>query len=217
MNNELGEFIKLRRGNKSLRDFADEIGISHSYLDNIEKGIDSKTKKKVNITTDLLFKLSTILNVDELIMIYLMNDNFYDNYLELYNSFSEEGKNLINSVDKNNKENIGKIIFFTLFKQNLTDDEIVYLLSTREPFKNLKSNEIKQFIKHLNLKLPEKIVIDKTDTLSKEEKELAMLKDVLKRKGFLNDNEELSEENFNMLIAFAKANKQFIMKDKDKE
>ena len=87
MNNELGEFIKLRRGNKSLREFADEIGISHSYLDNIEKGIDSKTKKKVNITTDLLFKLSSILNVDELIMIYLMNDIFMIiiwNYITLF-------------------------------------------------------------------------------------------------------------------------------------
>ncbi len=52
--------------------------------------------------------------------------------------------------------------------------------------------------------------------LSKEQ-EQALLKDVLKRKGFLNDNEELSEENFNMLIEFAKANKQFIMKDKDNQ
>lgn len=52
--------------------------------------------------------------------------------------------------------------------------------------------------------------------LSKEE-EKQLLKDVLKRKGFLDENEELSEENFNMLINFAKANKQFIMKDNDKE
>ena len=52
--------------------------------------------------------------------------------------------------------------------------------------------------------------------LSKEQ-ETELLKDVLKRKGFLDENEELSEENFNMLINFAKANKQFIMKDNDKE
>ena len=52
--------------------------------------------------------------------------------------------------------------------------------------------------------------------LSKEQ-EKELLKDVLKRKGFLDENEELSEENFNMLINFAKANKQFIMKDNDKE
>lgn len=50
-----------------------------------------------------------------------------------------------------------------------------------------------------------------------KKKEMQLLKDTLKRKGFLDENEELSEENFNMLINFAKANKQFIMKDNDKE
>ena len=48
-----------------------------------------------------------------------------------------------------------------------------------------------------------------------ENEELELLKNTLKRKGFLNENEELSEENFNTLIEFAKANKQFIMKEKD--
>lgn len=50
--------------------------------------------------------------------------------------------------------------------------------------------------------------------MSKDE-ELQLLKSVLKEKGFLNDNEEMTEEDFNKLIEFAKANKQFIMKDKD--
>lgn len=50
-----------------------------------------------------------------------------------------------------------------------------------------------------------------------EEQEKELLKDVLKRKGFLGENEELSEESFNTLINFAKANKQFIMKDNDKQ
>lgn len=52
--------------------------------------------------------------------------------------------------------------------------------------------------------------------LSKEQ-EQQLLNDVLKRKGFLDENEELSEENYNRLIEFAKANKQFIMKDNDKK
>lgn len=46
--------------------------------------------------------------------------------------------------------------------------------------------------------------------------EMDLLKNTLKRKGFLDENEELSEENYNRLIDFAKANKQFIMKEKDK-
>ncbi len=48
-----------------------------------------------------------------------------------------------------------------------------------------------------------------------EKEEMEMLKNTLKKKGFLNENEELSEENFNALIEFAKANKKFIMKDHD--
>lgn len=46
----------------------------------------------------------------------------------------------------------------------------------------------------------------------KEEQEL--LKNILKRKGFLNENEEMTEEDFNKLIEFAKANKNFIMREK---
>lgn len=64
--------------------------------------------------------------------------------------------------------------------------------------------------KNLKVKEREKIKLSK-------EQEQELLKSVLKRKGFLDENEELSEESFNTLIDFAKANKQFIMKDKDKE
>lgn len=47
--------------------------------------------------------------------------------------------------------------------------------------------------------------------------EMDLLKSILKRKGFLNENEEMTEADFNTLIDFAKANKQFIMKDKDEQ
>lgn len=59
-------------------------------------------------------------------------------------------------------------------------------------------------------------IIKEHRKLSKEQ-EKELLKKVLKEKGFLDENEELSEENFNMLINFAKANKQFIMKDRDNQ
>lgn len=50
-----------------------------------------------------------------------------------------------------------------------------------------------------------------------KEQEQELLKDVLKRKGFLNENEELNEEDFNKLIEFAKINKSYIMRDTDKK
>ena len=53
-------------------------------------------------------------------------------------------------------------------------------------------------------------------SLSKEE-EQELLKDFLTRKGFLDENEEMSEKDFNNLIEFAKANKNFIMRDKGKQ
>ena len=46
-----------------------------------------------------------------------------------------------------------------------------------------------------------------------KEEEFNLLKDTLKKKGFLDENEDLSEENYNRLIDFAKANKPFIIKD----
>ena len=45
---------------------------------------------------------------------------------------------------------------------------------------------------------------DEYNSSVSKEKEKEMLKDVLKRKGFLNDNEEMTEEDFNRLIEFAK-------------
>jgi len=47
-----------------------------------------------------------------------------------------------------------------------------------------------------------------------QEEELELLKDVLTRKGFLDKDEKISEEDFNKLIEFAKANKNFIMNKK---
>ena len=46
---------------------------------------------------------------------------------------------------------------------------------------------------------------------------MELLKNTLKKKGFLNENEELNEEDFNKLIEFAKINKPYIMRDTDKE
>ena len=71
----------------------------------------------------------------------------------------------------------------------------------------------------LFVKLPELIgsniqTKEKQEIKLSKEQEIQLLKDVLKRKGLLDENEDLTEENFNKLIEFAKINKNFIMKDK---
>lgn len=57
-------------------------------------------------------------------------------------------------------------------------------------------------------------MIEDIDTEISKEEEKRLFKEVLTKRGFLNDNEELTEEDFNRLIAFAKANKDFIKKEK---
>jgi len=54
----MGEMIKKARGKQSLREFADKCDISHSYLDDIEKGYDHNTKKEISVTIETLQKLS---------------------------------------------------------------------------------------------------------------------------------------------------------------
>lgn len=58
MCDKLGDTIKQARGEKSLRQFAREIGISHTHLDSIERGSDRRTGKRVNITVATLAKIS---------------------------------------------------------------------------------------------------------------------------------------------------------------
>lgn len=70
----------------------------------------------------------------------------------------------------------------------------------------------------LNVELPELIGknLKEDDTkkidLSKKE-EIKLLTKILTDKGFLENNEELTEENFNKLVEFAKVNKKFIIKN----
>lgn len=62
MENKLGNFLKEKRGEMSLRDFANKLDISHTYLDSLEKGYDSRNKKPVRVTVDTLSKIAKALN-----------------------------------------------------------------------------------------------------------------------------------------------------------
>lgn len=62
MENKLGNFLREKRGEMSLRDFANKLDISHTYLDSLEKGYDSRNKKPVRITVDTLSKIAKALD-----------------------------------------------------------------------------------------------------------------------------------------------------------
>lgn len=61
LSNLLKELRKQKK--KSLRLASKDIGISHTYLDSLEKGYDPRTKKERNPTPDVLKKLSDYYNV----------------------------------------------------------------------------------------------------------------------------------------------------------
>lgn len=61
----LGQFLKEVRTEKklSLRDFAKLLNISHSYLDKLERCIDSRNNKEIEPTIDTLEKISAALGI----------------------------------------------------------------------------------------------------------------------------------------------------------
>ncbi|RIN45480.1 XRE family transcriptional regulator [Staphylococcus simulans] len=62
--NEFGEKLKELRGKKSIREASRGIGISHTYLDSLEKGFDPRTGKERKPTVEVIYKLSQYYNVD---------------------------------------------------------------------------------------------------------------------------------------------------------
>ena len=57
--NKLGKFVRERRGDMSLRDFAKQCGdISHTQIDSIERGTDPRTGKPVKPTIETLAKIA---------------------------------------------------------------------------------------------------------------------------------------------------------------
>lgn len=59
---KLNEIIRSLRGKESLRDAAKRIGISHTYLDTIEKGYDKRSGKEVKPTPETLKLISKAYN-----------------------------------------------------------------------------------------------------------------------------------------------------------
>ncbi len=59
---KLNEIIRELRGKESLRDASKRIGISHTYLDTIEKGHDKRSGKPINPTPETLKLISKAYN-----------------------------------------------------------------------------------------------------------------------------------------------------------
>lgn len=97
--NTLGEFIKELRGKESLRDASKRIGISHTYLDTIEKGFDKRSGKHVNPTPETLKLISKAYSCNYKKLMHLAG------YLETENTI-----NKISSLTAKDERDIGKRI-----------------------------------------------------------------------------------------------------------
>lgn len=60
----LGEYLKQLRGKESLREASRRIGISHTYLDTVEKGFDKRSGKNVKPTPETLKLISDAYGCD---------------------------------------------------------------------------------------------------------------------------------------------------------
>ncbi|WP_096199483.1 helix-turn-helix domain-containing protein [Bacillus sp. FJAT-45350] len=58
MENELGKFLEELRGKTSLREVANKSGLSHTYIRDLELGINRKTKAPIRPSADTLKQLA---------------------------------------------------------------------------------------------------------------------------------------------------------------
>ena len=90
MVNNLGQYLQNERNkrNMSLREFSKYLGISLSYLNKLENGVDSRTGKPVSPTIEMLNDISKSLHVSLEYLLemagYVKNSNLNNEY----NSFS---------------------------------------------------------------------------------------------------------------------------------
>lgn len=105
---EIGQIVRRLRGDLSLRDFAQRCDISHTTLDNIEKGKDFRTGKPTNASATILNKIASAAGVPLSYIIEDDNDNDLSInkqlLLSLIEEMSEEQQELLINIAKTIKK-----------------------------------------------------------------------------------------------------------------
>jgi transcriptional regulator with XRE-family HTH domain len=115
MMSELGEVLKKLRGKESLRDAANRIGISHTYLRILEKGVDLRSGNPAKATPETLKLISSaydypypeLLEIAGIIDDDLRDKLIYEGKLKFAEevfSLPEHHKNLVIDMVKTLKE-----------------------------------------------------------------------------------------------------------------
>lgn len=118
--NELGSYLKTLRGERSLREVAEKCGISHTYLDTLEKGYDPRTKKVRKPNPDILEKLATYYGVDYEYLMRLVG------YIERRELNDEMGSYFLSKIKDTLKLLTSENMFFDDLKSDIQDLEEKY-------------------------------------------------------------------------------------------
>ena len=135
---KIGEKIRQLRGNLSLRDFAQKCKISHTTIDNLEKGIDFRTQKPTQVTLNTLNKIASACNVSISYIIGENNSNIFlsDHELKVIEGYRNKPK-MQNAVDLLlGVENNDKILVLKVAKSDTSTNG--YILKDKTEFNKIK-------------------------------------------------------------------------------
>ncbi|EOD7746502.1 TPA: helix-turn-helix domain-containing protein [Staphylococcus aureus] len=139
--NEFGRKIKELRGNQSIREASQNIGISHTYLDSLEKGVDPRSGKERKPTIEVINKISLYYDYsfEELVglaNIFVSINDLPKEQKEIQSQkFLEAMKNSFDKTEIKVKEN-----YINLIKKDLNVPQ-VNLLRNVYNFIELETNE----------------------------------------------------------------------------
>ena len=125
--NEFGNKLKELRGNTSIRESAKNIGISHTYLDSLEKGYDPRTGKERKPTIEVINKISKYYNYDFFKLV-----NLAGLFMSISEASDKSKKDEIQKMKKRfedfalTKENRVKSEYLDLFSEKLNYNEVMF-------------------------------------------------------------------------------------------
>ncbi|HDR8043061.1 TPA: helix-turn-helix transcriptional regulator [Bacillus cereus] len=119
MKKTLGEIIKnYRLTNKlSLREFAQKCDVSHTYIDKLEKGVDSRTGKPVEPTLLVIEKISNAMKISTKCLLEEIGFITRDN-IEVTDTELEQWFKAIKSASPQKREELKKFWEFLIQKED---------------------------------------------------------------------------------------------------
>lgn len=125
--NEFGNKLKELRGKQSIREASRNIGISHTYLDSLEKGYDPRTGKERKPTIEVINKISKYYNYDFFKLV-----NLAGLFVSISEAPEKVKKDEIQKMKKQfedfaiTKENRVKSEYLDLFSEKLNYNEVMF-------------------------------------------------------------------------------------------